>query len=70
MVSAAQGAEQFYSIEDHSSRSEGLELARERDTSAAQVNIFRKLKSSVTISIYLGLGWSSLYGCCGQLVGF
>lgn len=35
MVSAAKGAEQFYSIEHHASRSEGLEQARERDTAAA-----------------------------------
>jgi len=36
MVSAANGAEPFYSVEDHSCRSEGLELARELDTKAAQ----------------------------------
>jgi len=36
MVSAAKGAEQFYSIENHQSRSEGLDLARERDTRAAE----------------------------------
>lgn len=38
MVSAAKGAEQFYTIEHHASRSEGLELARERDTAAASVS--------------------------------
>ena len=37
MVSAAKGAEQFYTIEHHASRSEGIELARERDTAAANV---------------------------------
>ena len=36
MVSAAKGAEAFYTIEHHSSRSEGLELARELDTKAAE----------------------------------
>jgi hypothetical protein len=30
-MSAARGAEQFYTIEHHSSRSEGLELARYLD---------------------------------------
>lgn len=36
MVSAANGAEDFYSLEDHSCRSEGLELACELDNKAAQ----------------------------------
>jgi hypothetical protein len=36
MVSAANGAEPFYSVEDHSCRSEGLELARDLDSKAAQ----------------------------------
>ncbi|CAG0890965.1 unnamed protein product [Darwinula stevensoni] len=36
MVSAAYGAEQFYSIEDHSCRSEDLELARKMDNLAAK----------------------------------
>ena len=31
VMSAARGAEQFYTIEHHSSRSEGLELARYLD---------------------------------------
>lgn len=35
MVSAAKGAEEFYSTEDHNCRSEGVELARELDTKAA-----------------------------------
>lgn len=35
MVSAANGAEQFYSTEDHTCRSEGVELAKELDTNAA-----------------------------------
>ena len=38
MVSAAKGAEQFYSIEHHASRSEGIELAKDRDTAAARVS--------------------------------
>jgi hypothetical protein len=37
MVSAAKGAEDFYTIEHHATRVEGLELARDRDTAAAQV---------------------------------
>lgn len=36
MVSAANGAEDFYSVEDHSARFEGLELARERDRRAIE----------------------------------
>ncbi|XP_044753936.1 TRPL translocation defect protein 14 isoform X1 [Coccinella septempunctata] len=35
MVSAAKGAEEFYSTEEHSCRSEGVELARELDSKAA-----------------------------------
>jgi hypothetical protein len=35
MVSAANGAEDFYSTEDHTCRSEGIELARELDYKAA-----------------------------------
>ena len=31
MVSAAIDAEEFYSLENHASRTEGLELARKRD---------------------------------------
>ena len=36
MVSAAVGAEDFYTVEDHSARFEGLELARERDRRAME----------------------------------
>jgi len=36
MVSAAKGAEEFYTIEHHATRLEGLEEARERDTKAAE----------------------------------
>jgi hypothetical protein len=36
MVTSAKGAEQFYSIEDHATRKEGLDEARERDTRAAE----------------------------------
>ncbi|XP_065174145.1 TRPL translocation defect protein 14 isoform X2 [Atheta coriaria] len=35
MVSAANGAEEFYTTEDHSCRSEGVELAKELDYNAA-----------------------------------
>lgn len=35
MVSAANGAEDFYTTEDHACRSEGMELARELDSNAA-----------------------------------
>ncbi|KAJ8680260.1 hypothetical protein QAD02_016047 [Eretmocerus hayati] len=35
MVSAANGAEEFYSTEDHACRSEGIEMARELDYKAA-----------------------------------
>ena len=37
MVSAAKGAEDFYSIEHHASRKEGIEEAKDRDTAAARV---------------------------------
>jgi hypothetical protein len=36
MVTSAKGAERFYSIEDHATRKEGLEEARDRDTRAAE----------------------------------
>ena len=36
MVSAAVGAEDFYTVEDHSARFEGLEMARERDRRAME----------------------------------
>ena len=36
MVSAAKGAEEFYTIESHASRTEGIEEARMRDTKAAE----------------------------------
>ena len=39
MVTAAKGAEQFYTVENHTSRSEGLELAQDRDTAAARVSL-------------------------------
>ena len=38
MVSAAKGAEEFYTTEDHVTRYEPVELARELDDHAAQVN--------------------------------
>ena len=36
MVSATVGAEDFYTVEDHSARFEGLEMARERDRRAIE----------------------------------
>ncbi|XP_023331703.1 TRPL translocation defect protein 14 isoform X2 [Eurytemora carolleeae] len=36
LVTSAKGAERFYSIDDHATRKEGLEEARERDTRAAE----------------------------------
>ena len=36
LVSAAKGAERFYSIEDNAARSEDLELARQRDELASK----------------------------------
>ena len=36
MVSAAKGAEEFYTIENHACRKEGMEEARMRDTKAAE----------------------------------
>ena len=43
MVSAAKGAEDFYSIEHHASRKEGIEEAKFRDTAAAKVSNFKYL---------------------------
>ena len=40
MVSAAKGAEEFYGTEDHVIRYEGVQLARELDELASQVNIW------------------------------
>ena len=36
MVTSAKGAEEFYTVEDHAARGEGLEEARMRDTKAAE----------------------------------
>jgi len=36
MVTSAKGAEQYYSIDNHATRLEGLEEARDRDTNAAE----------------------------------
>ena len=75
MVSAAKGAEDFYSIEHHASRKEGIEEAKDRDTAAARVSNFTILvifgpKSKVYCEIFfpsfnIGLGWPSLPGHCG-----
>ncbi len=37
MVTAANGAEEFYQLSNNPSRLEGLELAKDRDRKAAQV---------------------------------
>ena len=63
MISAAKGAETFYTLENHSSRSEDLETARMLDTKAAEAWVGhpnvdsvrrrnKKYKSNVTI-LYL-----------------
>ena len=36
MVTSAKGAEDFYTVDDHAARGEGLEEARMRDTKAAE----------------------------------
>ena len=36
MISAAKGAEKFYTLENHTSRSEDLDTARMLDTKAAE----------------------------------
>lgn len=36
MITAAKGAEQFYTLENHTSRSEDLDTARTLDTKAAE----------------------------------
>ena len=45
MVTAARGAEEYYSIEHHATRLEGLEEARDRDTKAAEAWIGTVLSS-------------------------
>ncbi len=51
MVSAARGAERFYTIEHHSSRSECLELARELDLKAAEAWVGHPYVDLVTVFI-------------------
>ena len=53
MVTSAKGAEQFYSIEDHATRKEGLEEARERDTRAAEAWIGHPYVDIIDNSRYL-----------------
>ena len=51
MVSAANGAEQFYQLSNNPTRSEGFKLAREQDAKAAQVrDNLTSLSSSSPVS--------------------
>ena len=57
MISAAKGAETFYTLENHSSRSEDLETARMLDTKAAEAwvghpnvdSVRRKIRSTYPV---------------------
>ena len=62
MISAAKGAETFYTLENHSSRSEDLETARMLDTKAAEAWVGhpnvdsvrrRNKKYKTNVTIYL-----------------
>ena len=48
MVTAADGAETFYQLANNSTRTEGLELAIERDRKAADVSQTASMRSPVS----------------------
>jgi hypothetical protein len=59
MVTSAKGAEQFYSIEDHATRKEGLDEARERDTRAAEAWIGHPYVDIIDNSRYVCCTWNT-----------
>jgi hypothetical protein len=60
MVTSAKGAEQFYSIEDHATRKEGLDEARERDTRAAEAWIGHPYVDIIDNSRYVCCTWNTM----------
>lgn len=57
MVSAAKGAEPFYSLVGHETRRETLEQAREMDTITADVRELQLNLLFITLYILLNLRW-------------
>ncbi|KAJ2952574.1 hypothetical protein O0L34_g6897 [Tuta absoluta] len=68
-VSAANGAEEFYSTEDHASRSEGVELARELDYKAAAAWIGHPYFDVIDNSTDFDKKMNRLIACVCQRIG-
>ncbi|XP_041977316.1 TRPL translocation defect protein 14 isoform X3 [Aricia agestis] len=69
MVTAANGAEDFYSTEDHACRSEGMELARELDYKAAAAWIGHPYFDVIDNSSDFDKKMNRLIACVCQRVG-
>ncbi|GBP65127.1 TRPL translocation defect protein 14 [Eumeta japonica] len=69
MVSAANGAEDFYSTEDHACRSEGVELARELDYNAAAAWIGHPYFDVIDNSTDFDKKINRLIACVCQKIG-
>lgn len=69
MVSAANGAEDFYSTEDHACRSEGVELARELDYKAAAAWIGHPYFDVIDNSTDFDKKMNRLIACVCQKIG-
>ncbi|XP_061383378.1 TRPL translocation defect protein 14 isoform X2 [Danaus plexippus] len=69
MVSAANGAEDFYSTEEHACRSEGVELARELDYNAAAAWIGHPYFDVIDNSTDFDKKMNRLLACVCQRVG-
>ncbi|RVE54786.1 hypothetical protein evm_000553 [Chilo suppressalis] len=69
MVSAANGAEDFYSTEDHACRSEGVELARELDYNAAASWIGHPYFDVIDNSTDFDKKMNRLIACVCQKIG-
>ncbi|XP_075969274.1 TRPL translocation defect 14 isoform X2 [Anticarsia gemmatalis] len=69
MVSAANGAEDFYSLEDHACRSEGVELARELDYNAAAAWIGHPYFDVIDNSTDFDKKMNRLIACVCQKIG-
>ncbi|XP_047021325.1 TRPL translocation defect protein 14 isoform X2 [Helicoverpa zea] len=69
MLSAANGAEDFYSTEDHACRSEGVELARELDYNAAAAWIGHPYFDVIDNSTDFDLKMNRLIDCVCQRIG-
>ncbi|XP_073944316.1 TRPL translocation defect 14 isoform X2 [Choristoneura fumiferana] len=69
MVSAANGAEDFYSTEDHACRSEGVELARELDYNAAAAWVGHPYFDVIDNSTDFDKKMNRLIACVCQKIG-